>query len=255
MNKISVYIIAYNQIDKIAAAINSVLWADEILVVDSHSTDGTTELALQLGARVIQVPFKGFGDLRNQAIAACKYEWIFSLDSDERCTQAVQAEIRAIIDNPNALDVYHVPRRNYFLGRWIKYSGWYPDYRQPQLFRHDCLRYKLDQVHEGFTMNSAKPLGYLKQAIWQEPYKNLAEMLDKTNRYTSLGVDRLLIKKARPSLFSGLWHGVWAFCRTYFIRQGFLDGAAGFVIAIGSGYSTFFRYAKHYEQSISANKP
>ena len=112
MKKISAYIIAYNQIDKIAAAINSVLWADEVLVIDSHSTDGTTELATQLGARVVQVPFKGFGDLRNQAVNACQYDWIFSLDSDERCTPKARDEILAIISSDDANDIYRVPRKN-----------------------------------------------------------------------------------------------------------------------------------------------
>src|SRR3990172_3558090 len=133
-NKISVYIIAYNQIEKIADAIQSVLWADEIVVIDSHSTDGTTALAEKMGARVVQVPFRGFGDLRNQAIAACQHEWIFSLDTDERCTSAARDEILSII-NSDKHDIYFVPRKNYFMGRWIKYGGWYPDYRQPQLFR------------------------------------------------------------------------------------------------------------------------
>ncbi|HLB57557.1 MAG TPA: glycosyltransferase family 2 protein, partial [Gammaproteobacteria bacterium] len=99
MRGLSVVIIAYNQVDKIEPAIKSVRWADEIVVVDSHSTDGTTELALRLGARVVQVPFQGFGDLRNQAIAACRYEWIFSVDSDERCTPEVRDEILAIMNS------------------------------------------------------------------------------------------------------------------------------------------------------------
>ena len=104
MSKLSVYIIAYNQITKIETAIKSVLWADEVVVVDSHSIDGTTELAEKLGARVVQVPFRGFGDLRNQAVAACQYDWIFSLDSDERCTPAARDEILSIINSNDALD-------------------------------------------------------------------------------------------------------------------------------------------------------
>lgn len=111
MSKLSVYIIAYNQITKIEAAIKSVLWADEVVVVDSHSTDGTTELAEKLGARVVQVPFRGFGDLRNQAVAACQYDWIFSLDSDERCTPAARDEILSIINSNDALDIYKIPRK------------------------------------------------------------------------------------------------------------------------------------------------
>ncbi len=171
MSKLSVYIIAYNQITKIEAAIKSVLWADEVVVVDSHSTDGTTELAEKLGARVVQVPFRGFGDLRNQAVAACQYDWIFSLDSDERCTPAARDEILSIINSNDALDIYKIPRKNRFMGRWIKHGGWYPDYRQPQLFRKNALTYVPDVVHENYRCHSNKPMGYLKILFGRSPLR------------------------------------------------------------------------------------
>ena len=130
MSKISVYIIAFNEAEKVAATIESVQWADEVVLVDSWSTDGTPEIATRMGAKVVQVDFKGFGALRNSALAACTHEWIFSLDADERCTPQAEHEIREITNSPNALDVYWMPRRNYFMGRWIKHSGWYPCRRQ-----------------------------------------------------------------------------------------------------------------------------
>ena len=150
MKKVSVYIIAFNEIDKVAATIASAHWADEIVLVDSWSTDGTPELATSLGAKVVQVDFKGFGDLRNQAIAACSHEWILSLDADERCTEEVAMEVRRLMNDPNSADVFRVPRRNFFMGHWIKHSGWYPNYRQPQLFRRGCMSYDQKAVHEGF---------------------------------------------------------------------------------------------------------
>src|SRR6266702_4262151 len=123
MHKISAYILAYNEADKIAAAVSSVLWADEIVVADSCSTDRTAEIAQTLGARIVQIPFHGFGDLRNRALAECRYEWIFSLDADERCTSEVRDEILAVLSSPTpAPDAYLVPRRNYMMGRWIKGS-------------------------------------------------------------------------------------------------------------------------------------
>ena len=113
--KLSVYIIAYNEAEKIRDCINSVLWADEIILADSHSTDGTSEIAQELGAKVVHIPFEGYGKLRNQAIEHCAMDWIFSLDSDERCTEEVRDEILALIkDAP--LDIYRVPRKYYFLG-------------------------------------------------------------------------------------------------------------------------------------------
>jgi glycosyltransferase involved in cell wall biosynthesis len=245
MPLISVYIIAHNEADKISATIESTQWADEIVVVDSWSTDGTAGIATKLGARVVQVDFKGFGDLRNQAIAACTHEWIFSLDSDERCTPAASAEIQSIISNPDSLDVYWTPRRNYFMGRWIKHSGWYPNYRQPQLFRKDAMRYDLQPVHEGYILHTAKPIGHMKNAIWQFPFKNMAEVMHKSNRYSSLGAEK--IKHKNLSMWSALLHAKWAFWKHYLFKLGFLDGWAGFVIALGNFEGTFYRYAKALE--------
>src|ERR1700735_4960809 len=122
MQTISAYIIAFNEAEKIKAAAESVLWADEVIVIDSHSTDGTAEIAAGLGARVVQVPFQGFGDLRNRAIEACRYDWIFSLDADDRCTAAVRDEILALLSDPPPLDVYRVPRKSFMMGRWIRGS-------------------------------------------------------------------------------------------------------------------------------------
>lgn len=254
MKKISVYIIAYNEAEKIAAAIKSVSWADEIVVIDSQSTDGTEKLATQLGARVVQVPFKGFGDLRNQAVAACQHDWIFSLDSDERCTPELRDEILTIIHSDDVLDVYRVPRKNYFMGRWIKHSGWYPDYRQPQLFRKGCLSYELDVVHENYSCNTSKPIGTLKNAVWQIPFSNLSEMMHKANRYSTLGVDRLAAKHQGASMMRAITHTLWAFLKHYIVKRGFMDGWAGLVIAIGNSYGTFYRHAKYFEKSCNWSK-
>ena len=140
MEKISAYILAFNEEAKIADAISSVLWVDEIVIVDSGSTDRTKEISEGLGARVVQIPFAGFGDLRNRAVAECRHDWVFSLDSDERCTAEVRDELLSIVSGPSARDAYLVPRRNFMMGRWIKGSGWYPNYRGLQLFRKGRMR-------------------------------------------------------------------------------------------------------------------
>ena len=140
METISAYILTYNEAEKLKAAAESVLWADEIVVIDSYSTDATAEIAAALGARVVQVPFKGFGDLRNRAIEACRCDWIFSLDADERCTAEVRDEILELLAGAPPCDVYRVPRRSFMMGRWIRGSGWYPNFRQPQLFRKGSMR-------------------------------------------------------------------------------------------------------------------
>ena len=172
MQTISAYILTYNEAEKLKAAAESVLWADEIIVIDSYSTDATAEIAGALGARVVQVPFKGFGDLRNRAVEVCRCDWIFSLDADERCTAAARDEILELIAGLPPYDVYRVPRRSFMMGRWIRGSGWYPNFRQPQLFRKGSMRYTLEPVHEGYEVLSSKPLGTLRNAIWQFPFRN-----------------------------------------------------------------------------------
>ncbi|MEW6451004.1 MAG: glycosyltransferase family 2 protein [Pseudomonadota bacterium] len=246
MPKITAYIIAYNEAAKIEAAVSSVLWADEVLVADSNSTDNTVALAEALGARVVQVPFHGFGDLRNRTIEHCSHEWIFSLDSDERCTPAARDEILATIANEPAHDAYLVPRRSYMMGRWITGSGWYPNYRQPQLFRKGGMRYKPDPVHEGYELLTGKPLGKLQNEIHQFPFRNLDEIIRKMNRYSSLGAEKLTRK--RVTMWSAFGHGLWAFIKHYIFKAGFKDGWAGFVIAFGNFEGTFYRYAKRYEE-------
>lgn len=248
MPKLSVVIIAYNEVEKIEPAVKSVLWADEVVVVDSHSTDGTAALAEQLGARVVQVAFTGFGDLRNKALATATHEWVFSLDSDERCTPEARAEIETVIADTNAADAYFMPRRNFFMGRWIKHCGWYPDYRQPQLFKKAAMSYDNSAVHEKYHVNSDRPIGKLVHPIWQIPFKNLDELLHKANRYSTLGVARVSKKYKRPSMWRALSHATWMFIKIYILKMGFLDGWPGFVIAFGNFEGVFYRYAKHAEQ-------
>ena len=250
-NRISVYIIAFNEADKIETAIKSVLWADEIVVADSYSQDGTAEIAESMGARVVQIPFEGFGDLRNNAIAACDNEWIFSLDSDERCTPAVRDEILRIIESSESLDAYYVPRRNFFMGKWIKHSGFYPDYRQPQLFRKGVIEFHPDLVHEGFVLHTQRPAGYLNNAIWQIPYKSFEELLNKANRYSSLGALKLEQNGKTSSMSKAILHALGAFVQHFFLKRGILDGWAGFVIAFGNFEGTFYKYAKLRERDCN----
>ena len=247
MQKISAYILTFNEAEKIEAAVSSVLWADEVVVVDSFSVDRTAQIARALGARVVDVPFRGFGDLRNRAIEACQFEWIFSLDADERCTEAVRDEILALLAASPPHDIYMVPRRSYMMGRWIKGSGWYPNFRQPQLFRKGSIRYTLEPVHEGYEVVGGRSVGRLKNAVWQFPFRNLEEVINKMNRYSTLGVPKLAHK--RVSMGSALGHGIWSFLKHYIFKLGFIDGWAGFVIALGNFEGTFYRYAKRYEQA------
>jgi glycosyltransferase involved in cell wall biosynthesis len=253
MRRVSAYILAYNEAEKIADAVASVLWADEIVVADSGSTDDTAAIAGGLGARVVQIPFAGFGDLRNRAVAQCRHEWIFSLDADERCTPEVREEVLSILASSPAHDAYLVPRRNYMMGRWIKGSGWYPNFRQPQLFRREAMRYDEDPVHEGYVLLTPRPLGALRHAIWQLPFRDLEELINKMNRYSSLGARKLADRRA--SMWAALGRGSWAFLKHFVVKRGYRDGWAGFVIALGNFEGTFYRYAKRYEQAAAWTSP
>lgn len=246
MPRLSVYIIAFNEADKIEAALQSVTWADEIVVADSFSTDGTVEIARRYTDRILQVPFQGFGKLRNDVLGELSGDWVFSLDADERCTEAAAAEIRRLISSASPDDAYRVPRRNFLLGRWIRHSGWYPDYRQPQLFRRGKLRYTEDAVHETYVLDGT--LGTMSEPIAQVPFKDLAQVIHKMQRYSTLGVGRLSERATTPSMSKGFVHGLGAFLRHYVVRLGFLDGWAGFVIAFSNFEGTFYRYAKYTER-------
>jgi glycosyltransferase involved in cell wall biosynthesis len=253
MNKISTCVIAWNEAEKIEAALSSVLWTDEIVVVDSASTDGTVQIAERLGARLVQIPFHGFGDLRNRAVAACAHEWIFSLDADERCTPEVRDEILALLAQEPAHEAYLVPRRNFLMGRWINGSGWYPNYRQPQVFRKDAMSYTSEPVHEGYRIHSDRPPGKLRNAIWQLPFDNFDEINRKMSRYSTLGAERLDPRTA--SMGKALVHAIWAFFKHFFLKVGFLDGWAGFVIAFGNMEGSFWRHAKCYESTRDWRPP
>jgi len=252
--KISVYIIAFNEVEKIRDCINSVLWADEIILADSNSTDGTTEIAEELGVKVVHIAFNSYGDLRNQAINYCKGDWIFSLDSDERCTIEVRDEIIKLIDNA-PLDIYRVPRKNFFMGKWIKHSGWYPNFRQPQLFKNGKMSYTMESVHEGYISHSIKEIGTINNTIWQFPFKNIEEVMHKANRYSTLGVIKLQEKNRTGSVFKAFLHGFWSFIKHYIFKLGFLDGGAGFVIAFGNFEGTFYRYIKLIEKQKKWSMP
>ena len=238
--KLSVFILAYNSEKKIREAIQSVLWADEIVVVDSYSEDDTAKIAEEMGVKVAQVKFEGFGKLRNSGVAATTHQWVLSVDSDERCTIESKNEILETIKNPNAKDAYLVPRKNYFMGKWIRYGGWYPNYRQPQLFKRDKMDYPPeDLVHEGYRLKGE--LGELKCPMWQEPFLDLSEVIYKCDRYSGLSAEKLKRKGRKSSILTACLRSLWTFIRFYFLRLGILDGGIGFVIALTNAEGTLSR--------------
>lgn len=250
--KVSVFILAYNEEAKIEDCIKSVLWADEVVLIDSHSTDKTAQIADKLGAKVVQVDFEGFGKIRMAGIENTTHDWILSIDADERCTVQSQHEILTTINSEKAKDAYFIPRRNEFMGKKIRFCGWYPNYRQPQLFKRGKMLYEVkDLVHEDYTVKEGC-LGYLKNDIIQIPFLTISEIFYKMNRYSELGAKKLKINgKKVPSIPIIILRSLWTFFRIYILRLGFMDGTAGFIIAFSNMEGTFYRYILYYEKSIN----
>ena len=254
MQKISACVITFNDEHTVAWSVTSVQWADEVVVVDTGSTDRTVEIAEGLGARVVRAPpFAGFGEMRNGALAHCTHDWVFSLDADEHCPRLLQDEIRALLDGVPAHDAYYVPRHNFLMGRWIRGSGWYRDHRTPQLFRKSRFRYTTSLAHEGHELAGDRPPGWTQNVLWHFPFSSLDEVLYKANLYSTLGAKQG--SHGRASMWGALGHGLWAFVRLYFLKRGFVDGWAGFVIALSNFEGTFYRYAKAYEKAKGWGAP
>lgn len=246
MSKLSVYVIAYNDEPNMRACLESVTgWADELIVVDSYSSDATEKIAREFTDRVYQHEFKGFGRLRNEAVAHATHDWVFSLDTDERATPELRDEIRKVLEAGPEADAYFVPRRNWFLGRWIRHCGWYPDYRQPQLFRKSRLRYRDDLVHEGFEVEGK--VGHLKEHVLQYPFRDLDHFLFKMDRYTDLMAQRMVEQGRRFRAHQLVTHPLFTFFKMYIGRAGILDGMPGLILSGLYAYYTLIKYAKFWE--------
>jgi glycosyltransferase involved in cell wall biosynthesis len=246
--KISAVIIGYNDEPNIRACLESVRWADEIIFADSFSTDATAKIAAEFTDKVVQIKFEAFGKLRNQAVAHATNDWIFSLDTDERATPEIRDEIRALLARGADAPAYFVPRKNFFLGRWIKHCGWYPDYRQPQLFDRRKMRYRdNDLVHESFNADGTP--GYLKEHVIQIPFRDIKQFLAKMDRYSDLMAKRIIEKGRRFHAHQLLTHPLFTFVKMYFLRLGFLDGLQGFILSGLYAYYTFIKYVRLWEMT------
>jgi glycosyltransferase involved in cell wall biosynthesis len=243
--KLSAVVIAYNDAPNMRRCLDSLHWVDEIVVIDSHSTDGTTEICLEYTEKVFHYPFQGFGALRNQAITHAAHDWIFSLDTDEWATSEVQREIENLLAQDPAMQAYFVPRRNYFLGRRIKHCGWYPDYRQPQLFHKAHMQYREELVHEGFELRGQA--GYLQSHVEQIPFRNIDQYLRKMDRYSTLMAEMMHHQGRRFRAHQLLSHPLFTFMKMFVFRGGVLDRKPGLILSILYAYYTFVKYAKLWE--------
>jgi glycosyltransferase involved in cell wall biosynthesis len=242
--KISATIVALNEERNIARAVESLTAvADEIVVVDSGSSDRTREIAAAHGARVIEEPWRGYAAQKNFAASVATYPYILSIDADEELTPALAEEIAALKTSTLQFDAWTMPRMARYLGRWIRHSGWYPD-RKVRLYRRDRAAWQGDYVHESVQVSGTT--GQLNSDLLHFTCDSLTRHLESLDRYTSLAAQQLAAE-GRPSFHRLVIDPPWAFLRTYFLQRGFLDGPHGFLIAAMASFYTFTKYSKARE--------
>jgi glycosyltransferase involved in cell wall biosynthesis len=247
VSKVSAYVLTYNEEDKIRDALTSITWADEIVVLDSHSTDGTLSICREFTEKVYQCDFEGFGKLRNRALEFVTHDWVLSLDADERGTVELRDEIKTELARGPRAEAFFVARKNLFLGRWIRHGGWYPDYRQPQFFNKHRFRYQEDLVHEGYQVDGR--VDYLQSHVMQVPFLNLSQFLQKMSRYSSLMAEQMARRGRRFHAHQLVSHPLFTFLKMYVARQGFRDGMPGLILALLYAYYSFVKYAKLWERT------
>ncbi len=239
--KISATIITCDEERNIARAIESLRCCDEILVVDSGSTDRTVEIAAKLGARVIESPWPGYAKQKNLAASKAAHDWIFSLDADEALSEALEAEIWQLKKNGPEFDAYTMPRMAQYLGRWILHSGWYPD-RKVRLYDRRKASWVGDFVHESVQVQGS--VGHLKSNLLHHTCESISEHLRTMDRYTTLAAQEVVSNKQSVGWPSLILEPTWTFLRTYLFKLGFLDGMEGLTIAYMAATYTFLKYAK-----------
>jgi glycosyltransferase involved in cell wall biosynthesis len=241
---VSVTIITLNEADHIAAAVDSASWADEILVVDSGSTDGTADLARARGATVATRAWTGYVDQKNHAAALARHDWIFSLDADERIPPALAGEIRTLLAREPTQRAYRVPRVTFHLGRWLRTTDFYPDF-QTRLYDRRAARWRGKYVHESVVSDG--PVGRLKNELQHYSYVDLRDHLERINRYSTLAARQMHEAGRRAGPLHLIVHPPAAFLRNYVLRRGFMDGMAGLTVSAVNAYSVFLKFAKLWE--------
>ncbi len=239
---ISVVIITYNEEDRLEDALKSVAkLADEIIVVDSFSTDKTLDLAKKYTKRVYQREWTNFADQKNFANDKASLAWILSLDADERVSPELLEEILSIKESEPECVGFSIPRRVHYLGKWIRHSGWYPD-RKIRLFRKEEARWEGEYIHEKLAIEGK--IERLKGSIHHFTYRNIADHLERINNFSKLGAQKLYTQKKKARWFHLIFLPFFRFIKSFFFRLGFLDGFVGLVISVLNGYAVFIRYAK-----------
>lgn len=251
MPKLSVTVITKNESANLGAALESVSWADEIVVVDSESTDDTVAIARRFTDRVVVRPWPGYSAQKNHAASLARHDWILSLDADERVTPELAAEVRASLAATPAHQGFRIPRVTWHLGRWIRTTDWYPDH-QLRLYDRRLAQWTGPYVHESVSVKGT--VGTLGGELQHYPYRDIADHLETIGRYTTYAASEMRDNGRTAGLLQIAGHPPLAFLRNYIARGGFRDGVPGFIISALNAYYVFLKFAKLRElQSKSAH--
>ncbi|MFQ5818365.1 MAG: glycosyltransferase family 2 protein, partial [Terriglobia bacterium] len=241
MNRLTVTLITCDEERNLPRALGSLAGlADEIVVVDSGSTDRTCEIARQHGARVVERAWTDFSDQKNFAASQATHDWIFSLDADEELSSGLHAELRHWKEEPAAAAAYAMPRKARYLGRWIHHSGWYPDPKR-RLYHRERARF-VSPLHESLQVDG--PVGRFQGDLYHHTFATVSDHVARVNTYTSLAAEHLFAAGRRRWLLPLLVSPPWMLLRTYFLKQGFRDGYPGWLIANLTALASFLKFAK-----------
>jgi len=253
MPTLSVILITRNEesnLDDCLASLEGI--AQQIVVVDSNSADRTLEIASKHGALMAYpTDWPGFGPQKNRALDLATCDWVLSLDADERLTPALKSEILTAIHHSAHIDCFAIPRLSWYCGRFIRHSGWSPDYVD-RLFKRGTARFSDDLVHERLIPKGT--VAKLENPMLHYSFMNYEQVLDKLNRYSTASAEQAFAKGKTSNPLKAVLHGMWAFVRTYILRAGFLDGPQGFALAISNGQGTYYRYMKLWQLNQDAGK-
>lgn len=257
---LAVTIITKNEENNIRAAIESVLFANEIIVVDSFSTDLTKQIVDSFGDKVkfYQNDFVGHGAQKNFAALQSNQDWIFNLDADERVDETLQHSIMRAIENPNGINIWQCKRKNFFCGKWIQYGGWYPDFNA-RLYKKEEAAFSTPKVHEILQAKNNKisqKMGTLQGNLLHYSFPHFASQIDTNVRYAYLGHFAIIEKNYshHKLILLMLVKPIGKFIECYFLKRGLLDGINGFVIAINASYSLFMKYSHAYYNKVTPKR-
>lgn len=239
--RLSVIIITKNEEKNIRTCLDSIAWVDEIIVLDSGSTDNTVTICKEYSDKVYETDWIGFGQQKNRALKYASGDWILSLDADEWITPELKAEILMAIQNPERYVAFEIPRLSSYCGQYMRHSGWWPDH-VTRLCRSGMARFSEQIVHERMIVDGR--VGRLSNHIMHTSFKDLEHVLTKLNRYSTDNADLLLAEKKKSSLLKAILHGLWSFIQTYIVQAGFLDGRMGFILAVSNAEGTYYKYLK-----------